>query len=106
MTLRPLPAFAVILALSSPALAQRLPGTVTPEHYDLTFVVDLAHQRFEGTETIRVRIGQPTTRIVLNAAEIDFRAVTIGTGASAQTATVSLDPEAQTATLSVAKRLP
>ena len=38
-----------------PLRAQRLPATVTPDHYDLAFVVDLARERFEGTETIRVR---------------------------------------------------
>ena len=59
--------------LVPPVCAQRLPPTVTPEHYDLSFVVDLAAQRFEGTETIRVRVAQPTRRIVLHAAEIKFQ---------------------------------
>ena len=69
--LDPVPAPAA--ALATPLSAQRLPPTATPDHYDLAFVVDIAGQRFDGTETIRVRIDQPTTRIVLHAADIEFQ---------------------------------
>ena len=81
--------------------AQRLPVSVSPSHYDLAFVVDLAHERFEGTETIRVQLAEPTAKVVLNAAEIQFREVTIGAGATAQTAAVTLDEPNQTATFTV-----
>ena len=70
----------LLLLFATPVCAQRLPPTATPDHYDLAFVVDIAGKRFEGTETIRIRIDQPTDRIVLNAAEIDFEEVTIGAG--------------------------
>ncbi len=93
----------VLAALPVAAAAQRLPVTVTPEHYDLAFVVDLQHSRFEGTETIRVQAAQPTSRVVLNALDIEFREVTIGTGPDAQRATVTTDAQAQTATLVVPK---
>src|SRR5262245_27194337 len=86
----------------APVDAQRIPATVAPEHYDLTFVVDLEHRRFDGTETIRVQASQPTTRIVLNAVDIEFRDVTIGTGAAAQPAVVTRDEATQTAALVVA----
>src|SRR4051812_24476210 len=89
-----------------PASAQRLPTTVVPSHYDLAFVVDLARERFEGTETIKVDVKEPTAKIVLNALEIEFRDVTVGTGAAAQVATVALDEAAQTATLTVPNPLP
>ncbi len=88
-----------------PAAAQRLPTTVTPSHYDLAWVVDLNHERFEGTETIQVQVAEPTSKVVLNAADLQLREVTIGTGAAAQTATVTLDEAAQTATLTVPKPL-
>ena len=91
---------------ASPALAQRLPSTVRPTHYDLAFAIDLAHERFDGTETIQVEVEEPTSHIVLNALEITFRDVTIGTGASAQAATVTLDENAQSATLAVRNMLP
>ena len=89
-----------------PASAQRLPTIVTPSHYDLAFAVDLARERFDGTETIRVQVGEPTSRVVLNAFEIQFHEVTIGTGAAAQFAMVTLDGAGQTATLTVPKPLP
>src|SRR4051812_659065 len=89
-----------------PASAQRLPTTVVPSHYDLAFVVDLARERFEGTETIQVDVKESTAKVVLNALDIDFHEVTIGSGAAAQTATVTLDEPSQTATLTVAKPLP
>src|SRR5438132_6700811 len=94
----------VLLALApAPAQAQRLPTIVTPEHYDLSFVVDLRNSRFDGNETIHVNVAQATPRIVLNAAEIEFNDVTVGTGAAAQRATVTLDAASQTAALSVPK---
>ncbi|MGB7220642.1 MAG: M1 family metallopeptidase [Vicinamibacterales bacterium] len=99
-------ALALLAWSSSPASAERLPRTVVPSHYDLAFVVDLERARFEGTETVRVQIGQPTSRIVLNAAEIEFRTVTIGSGATAQQATVMLDATSETATLTVPRPLP
>ena len=95
-----------LLLFATPVCAQRLPPIATPEHYDLAFVVDIAGKRFEGTETIRLRIDQPANRIVLNAAEIDFKDVTIGAGAAAQRANVALDRAAETATLTVANPVP
>ena len=96
----------IFLCAAGTARAQRLPTTVTPSHYDLNITVDLQRARFEGSETIRVDLAQPTRTIVLNAAEIAFRDVTIGVGASSQKATVSLSEPLQTATLTVAKPLP
>ena len=103
MRFRALILSAAVFLNALPASAQRLPTIVIPDHYDLAFVVDLARERFDGTETIKVRVAEPTSKIVLHAAEIDFREVTIGTGAAAQTATVTLDEPSQTATLTVAK---
>jgi aminopeptidase N len=104
-----LPSFAILLLsllTALPASAQRLPTIVTPDHYDLAFVVDLARERFEGTETIRVHVAESTSRIVLHAVDLELREVTIGSGAGAQTATVAFDPDAQTATFSVPRPLP
>src|SRR5436309_1346884 len=86
--------------------AQRLPTTATPTHYDLAFVVDLERARFDGDETIRLHLEQPTSTIVLNAAEIQFGDVTVGTGTSVQKASVTIDQRNETVTLTVPKRLP
>src|SRR4051812_26039703 len=78
--MRLVPVFLALTLLAAvPASAQRLPGGVTPEHYDLAFVVDLVHERFDGTETIRVNVAAPTTRILLKAADTDFREVSFPT---------------------------
>ena len=45
---------AILLTMAAPAAAQRLPGTVVPEHYTLWFAPDLAKETFRGRETIRV----------------------------------------------------
>jgi len=94
-------ALSFVALVSAPAAAQRLPTTVTPSHYDLSFAVDLAHARFEGTETIAVDLAEPATTVVLNAFQIDFHDVTIRAGGAGQRATVALDPQAQTATFTV-----
>src|SRR5216110_1719205 len=106
MRLRVVSLLTVALAAALPAAAQQLPSIVRPEHYDLTFVVDLERERFDGTETIRVQMSEPTTRVVLNAVGLQLRDVMIGSGASAQKAAVTIDQSNQTATLTVPKALP
>ena len=105
MRFRSLTILAAVLFTALPASAQRLPTIVTPDHYDLAFAIDLGHERFEGTETIRVQVAEPTPRVVVHALDIQFRQVTIGDGASSQTATVTLDEKNQTATLTVPRPL-
>src|SRR5713101_4296096 len=105
MRLRSVTVLTAALLTALPASAQRLPAIVTPDHYDLAFVVDLGRERFEGTETIRVQVAEPTPRVVLHALDIQFREVTIGAGDSVQTATVTLDEKGQTATLTVPRPL-
>jgi aminopeptidase N len=96
--------FCVLLPLSG--AAQRLPASVTPEHYDLAFTLDLQRERFEGTETIRVRVAEPTQRIVLHSVDLEFREVAIGRGPAAQTASVTTDEGAQTATFTLPTPIP
>lgn len=84
---------------------ERLPRTVVPEHYDLHFVPDLAKDTFAGDETIRVRLTEPSNHIILHAAEIDFREVTITAGDRSQTASVTRDPAHELVTFTVPARL-
>jgi aminopeptidase N len=97
---------ATVVLTGSPAAAQRLPQTVTPVHYDLAFTVDLPGARFDGLETIRVQVPQPTTRIVLNAAEIDFDSVAVTAGGASQSASVTLDAANDQAALDLAQPVP
>jgi aminopeptidase N len=93
---------ALFLSLAAPSAAQRLPLTAVPEHYDLAFDVQLAEARFDGVETIRVRVPAETTSIVLHALDIVFREVTV----AGQTATVSTSPEMQLAHFTVDRPIP
>ena len=94
-----------VLLLSAPAAAQRLPGTVLPEHYTLAFTPDLEKETFRGRESIRVTVTEPTTTITLQAAEIEFGEVTITAGGRTQKARVTVDPSKETATFTVPERL-
>ena len=85
--------------LLSLAGAQRLPATAAPENYKLSFSPDFTKDNFAGDETIRVRVLQATSKIVLNAAEIDFQEASITSGGATQKATVTIDKDKERATL-------
>jgi len=94
----------IVLTLPS-AIAQRLPGTARPENYKLTFAPDLEKAKFEGDETIAVRVLKPTPEITLNAVDIDFHEVTISSGGATQRAKVTPEKEKEMVVLSVEKPL-
>jgi aminopeptidase N len=96
---------AVALIVATPAAAQRLSGTVVPDHYTLAFEPDLEKETFRGRESIRVTLTEPTTSITLHAAEIAFAEVTITSGGRTQTAKVTTDAKSETATFTVPERL-
>src|SRR5262245_51947942 len=97
---------AVVLFIgATPAAAQRLPGTVVPDHYTLAFEPDLAKETFLGRESIRVTLTEPTTSITLHAVDITFGEVTITSGGKTQTAKVAMDAKNETATFTVPERL-
>jgi aminopeptidase N len=92
---------AVIILAVAPATAQRLPGSVVPEHYSLWFAPDLDKETFRGRESIDVVLTEPTAAITLHSAEIEFGQVTITAGGRTQTARVTTDAENETATFTV-----
>ena len=63
-------AWVVLSALAAPAVAQRLPQTVLPDHYDIHLSPDFSTDDFRGEETIQVRLLEPASRVTLHAAEI------------------------------------
>lgn len=99
-------AFVLVLMVGVPCFAQRLPGGVTPSHYELTVAPNLAAATFTGTETITVRVQKPTTAIVLNAAEITFDKVTITAAGRTQEAQVVEDAAKEQVTFTVATPIP
>jgi aminopeptidase N len=96
----------MVLTVAASAAAQRLPTTVVPDHYDLTFTIDLAHARFDGRTGIDVRLTQPTDRIKLHALELDITSATVSAGGQSQKASVAMNADEQTVTLTVTKPLP
>ncbi|HXI11321.1 MAG TPA: M1 family metallopeptidase [Thermoanaerobaculia bacterium] len=98
----------LILVLLFPvsALAQRLPRTVLPQHYQLRLAPDFQRDKFLGEESIRVSVQQPTLEVILHALEIEFHDVTITAGGKRQKAKVTLVPESQWAVLAVTEPLP
>jgi len=93
-----------VLALSL-AAAQRLPELATPENYKLTFTPDLDKATFEGDETIAIMVLKPTSKITLNAVDLDLHDVSIISGGAMQKARVTADKEREMVTLTVEQPL-
>ena len=87
------------------AEAQRLPDVAVPDNYRLTFTPDFDKDNFSGDETIQIRVLKPSSSLVLNALDIDFREVTIASGGAIQVAKVTTDKQKQMVTLTVPQEL-
>src|SRR5271165_6424105 len=98
--------FAAGLLACCPALAQRLPGGASPDHYALTVNINFTTNSYEGDEAIDLQLSKPSDTITLNALEIDFHEVTISAGGKTQTAKVTTDEKNETATFTVPNQLP
>jgi aminopeptidase N/puromycin-sensitive aminopeptidase len=94
----------VALTLSI-ATAQRLPEVARPENYKLTFTPDLDKAKFEGNETITIRVLKPTSEVTLNAVDIDFHDVTVTSGGVSQKAKVTAEKDKEMVVLAVDKPL-
>lgn len=115
------PFVATVLALAAGLAGAKapervvLPGTVIPEHYDLTLTPDAEHLTFSGKVIITLRVKEATRDIVLNALDLNFDKVRLAAGLPSATAasaakadaeqipSVSFQKDAQTATLSFAQ---
>src|SRR5512132_3510419 len=95
-----------VLGLSVFGQAQRLPETAIPSSYKLTFSPNFTNDTFGGDEVIEVKVTNPTSKIVLNAAEIKFNDVTIDVAGKSQKATVTIDEKTEMATLTVPNQIP
>jgi aminopeptidase N len=75
----------------------KLPKTVVPVHYAIEIAPDLESLALPGVEVVDIEVREPTARLVLNAVNTTFGAVTIDD--DEQRADVTLDAAAETATL-------
>ena len=105
MLVRTLLATAMLCAVqamaAAPLVTTQLPRTVRPEHYQVSITPDAANARFDARVAISITVLQPTTRITLNAAELDFssaRLLAIDGDKVLASARVTLDAGKQTAT--------
>ena len=107
MTTRAGVAVAAVASLFAIATgAQRLPPSVVPSHYDIHFSPDFATDTFGGRVTIDVSLEDPTSSVVLNAAEIEVQEAVITAGSLKQPARVAVDTENETLTLTVEQPVP
>lgn len=79
---------------------------VVPSHYDIEIEPDLDAASFIGTVGIDVEIREVTSRIVLNAVELELHDATVVVGDAVYSAVVSLDDESERATLTLDSELP
>ncbi|GGE81294.1 M1 family metallopeptidase [Sphingomonas prati] len=79
----------------------RLPPGVTPLHYEISVEPDAQKLNFTGSETVTIAVTRPTTRIVLNAAELAVGYAKLDD--STTPSKLTLDAAAQTLTLDFAK---
>ncbi len=96
----------IAIGLGASAGAQRLPQNVHPEHYTLKLTPDLTAAKFTGVETIEATLAEPSSTIVLNAAEIEFKSVAAVKDGKEIPAQVSLDAGKEQATFTFPRQLP
>src|SRR5215813_10348653 len=70
----------------------KLPATVRPDRYQIRLTPDLTAFTFAGEETVAIQVLEPTTEIILNAAELQVHSATvISQNGRASTGTIVLD---------------
>ncbi|MGN6279471.1 MAG: M1 family metallopeptidase [Sphingomonas sp.] len=80
----------LMFTVSAPALAAgQLPQTVAPIAYDITVNPNAQAMTFSGSESVTVDVKQATSKIVLNAADLDISKATF----DGKAATVSYDKD-------------
>jgi len=84
----------------------RLPPHVRPLLYAAELSIDLDGCRFEGRETVSLRIDEPAEEIVLHAAGLEIESAQVRASGQVQQASVRYAAASETAVLSFARRLP
>ncbi len=96
---------AACLLAGCTAIAQRLPGGASPDHYSLIVNIDFSTNSYQGDETIDLKLNQASNTITLNVLEIDFHEVAVTAAGQTQTAKVSTDAKNEMATFTVPNQL-
>jgi aminopeptidase N len=81
----------------------KLPKDVVPRHYALRIVPATTYDRFDGEAVIDIEVARPVPAIVVNAAELTFKSVSLRAGTGDETSLApSFDPQRETVTLTPA----
>ena len=84
-----------------------LPQDVCPSKYQLALTPDLAQFTFSGDEEVKVEVKEPTSRIVLHAADLKFQSVEFQqNGTTITPVQILLDEKQETATFEFDRSLP
>ena len=84
----------------------RLPTTVFPERYEIKLTPDLSAATFAGEEKVFVQVIEPVRQVVVNAAELEFQAISIkGPGGKVVRGNAALDIENEQATFNFPETL-
>src|SRR3954454_5368864 len=78
--------------------------TVEPEHYDILVKPNPDNLQFDGSAQIRIHVHEPTSEIVLNAADLQMKHVSLILSGD-DTSEIRVDQEEQTATLRFGRTL-
>ena len=83
----------------------KLPKDVLPVEYAIRITPDIAKLTFTGSETVKLKVEKPVTRIVLNALDMEIASASIDNQPLTKRA-IKLDPAEQTLTLTLPNELP
>ena len=84
----------------------RLPTSVRPLLYAAELSIDLQGSRFEGRETISLRVDEPARELVLHAAELEIAVATVRAAGISQAARVRRAPVSETVVLELERPVP
>jgi puromycin-sensitive aminopeptidase len=84
----------------------RLPASVTPERYSITFEPDLKASTFTGRETIQVKVRAATQEVRLHAVDLTITGAAVTVGKEVWPARVTPDPRNEMIVLALPRPLP
>ena len=82
----------------------KLPKDVRPTEYTIRIAPDLEKLTFTGSETVRISVEKPVTKLVLNALELEIASASVD-GQALPKKSIVLHAEAQTLTLNLPNEL-
>ena len=88
--------------------AVMLPPNVRPVRYDLTLTPDLTEFTFRGIQTVEIEVLEPTSAVVLNAAELEIQScrLSLRDGSSRTPVEIRLKEAEETVTFRFDEQLP